>query len=280
MTEEATATGLLDLEFEASQSGRTHLVRRAQRFPLRLTVPLHLDPAEPGMAFVYVQNPTGGLFAGDRLLTRVRAGQGTRVHVTTQSATKAYQTSGDFACQRLLLELGESSYAEYVPDLLIPQRGAELEQAVEVRVSAGAALVATELIGPGRLARGEVFEYERISLKTAAFHGETELFVDTLLLEPKERSPRSRGALGPFLYLGNLYAVVPNQDAEKLVDQLRSALPEFDGALAAVSGLPTSSGATVRVLAETSAKAVAMLEEAWKAARLNLIGTPPPPRRK
>ncbi len=280
MIEATSATGLLDLEFEASNGGRTELVRRAQRFPLRFTVPLHLDPALPGMAFVYVQNPTGGLFAGDRLVTRIRAGQRARVHLTTQSATKAYRTSGDFAGQRLLLDLGELSYAEYVPDLLIPQRGAALEQELEARLAPGAALVATELVGPGRLARGEAFEYERLSLKTAAFSGETELFTDALVLEPRERSPRTRGALGRFLYLGNLYVVAPDRDTEELTDQLRAALPEVDGALAAVGGLPSSSGVALRVLAKTSAGAATVLEEAWKAARLNLIGAPLPPRRK
>ena len=280
MTSEPATTGLLDLEFEAGSDGHTNLVRRAQRFPLRFTVPLHLDPADPGMAFVYVQNPTGGLFAGDRLLTQVRTGRGTRVHVTTQSATKVYRMPEGFASQRIAFELGEGAYAEYLPDLLIPQAGAALEQEVHARLARGAALVLAELIAPGRLARGEVFEYERVSLRTTAVGSEHELFTDTLVLEPGRRSPRAAGILGEHLYVGSLYAVAPDRDPGEILEKLDRMLPKTGEALAAVGCLPSASGAVVRVLAQTAATAMTVLEGAWAAARCVLVGSPPPARRK
>ena len=80
--------GMLSLAFWCDARGRTTLSAHRQRFPLRTTVPLYLDDADPGMAFVYVQNPTGAVFAGDRLTTRVAAGADARVHVTTQSAIR------------------------------------------------------------------------------------------------------------------------------------------------------------------------------------------------
>ena len=55
------------------RAGARDLRRRSQRFPLRLTAPLYLDPAQPQMAFVYVQNPTGGMFEGDGLIVSVDA---------------------------------------------------------------------------------------------------------------------------------------------------------------------------------------------------------------
>ena len=60
----------------AAPDGRTVLAERRQRFPLRMTVPMYLDAGDRGMAFVYVQNPTGGVFAGDRLASRVDARPG------------------------------------------------------------------------------------------------------------------------------------------------------------------------------------------------------------
>lgn len=93
-----------------------------------MTVPLYLDRADAGMAFVYVQNPTGGVFAGDALDLRVAAGPGARVHVTTQSATKLYRMDGGRAVQELCFSVAERAYLEYVPDALIPQAGAELAQ--------------------------------------------------------------------------------------------------------------------------------------------------------
>ena len=86
--------GVLDAAFVRDGRGRTVLKTLRQRFPLRTTVPFYVDDGDPAMAFLYVQNPTGAVFAHDRLNTSVAAGDGTRVHVTTQSATKRILAEG------------------------------------------------------------------------------------------------------------------------------------------------------------------------------------------
>src|ERR1700741_814316 len=77
------AEGALELCFCRGPRGRSALRSRRQRFPLRMTAPLYLDAAAPDMAFVYIQNPTGGAFAGDRLRTSVTVDPGVRLHVTS-----------------------------------------------------------------------------------------------------------------------------------------------------------------------------------------------------
>jgi len=76
-------------------------------------------------AFVYVQNPTGGVFEGDHLITSVIAQAGARVHLTTQSATKLYRTENAPARQELRFVLGAGAYVEHLPDRSFhtPDRG-------------------------------------------------------------------------------------------------------------------------------------------------------------
>jgi urease accessory protein len=278
---EEPADGLLALRFVSGADGRTELADRFQRFPLRWTVPMYLDPGDPGMAFVYVQNPTGGLFAGDRLVMRLAAGPRTRVHLTTQSATKAYRMTEGEARQRIEVALGEQAFVEYAPDLLIPQAGARLEQELVVDVAEDAAFIGIETVAPGRLARGEVFAYTRLRLATEirTANGPA-LFADTLLLEPARRSPRRRGLLGPYLYLGLLLAVAPANDAEALAERLDAVLAGAPDVLAAAGALPAGAGAFARVLAATPGAARRALDGAWSAARQALVGLPLPPRRK
>ncbi|MEZ5100233.1 MAG: urease accessory protein UreD [Thermoleophilia bacterium] len=269
--------GLLDLAFEL-RGGATVLVERLQRFPLRLTVPLHLDPGDPGMAFVYVQNPTGAVFAGDRLELAVRAGAGTRVHLTTQAATKVARMDVGDAWQRLLVEAGEDAYVESIPDALIPQQGADYAQETVVRLAAGAAFVGAELVAPGRVARGEAHAYARLLLRTAVVGPDgAELAVDALELRPARRSPGARGVLGGDRYLGTLLACGPG--AGELGPALDAALAAAPGR-AAASSLPHGRGAIVRVLAETAPEARAALDAAWAVARRALRGLDLPPRRK
>jgi urease accessory protein len=278
---EKAADGLLALRFVSGAGGRTELANRSQRFPLRWTVPMYLDPGDPGMAFVYVQNPTGGLFAGDRLVTRLAAEAQTRVHLTTQSATKAYRMVEGDARHRIEITLGQRAFVEYAPDLLIPQAGASVEQELAVEVADDAAFLGIETVAPGRLARGEAFAYKRLRLATEVrAAGGPALCADTLLLEPARRSPRRRGLLGSYPYLGLLLAVAPASDAEALAGRLDAALAAAPDSLAAAGALPAGAGAFARVLAPTPGAARRALDAAWNAARQALVGLPLPPRRK
>lgn len=278
---EEPAGGLLALRFVSGVGGRTELAARSQRFPLRWTVPMYLDPGDPGMAFVYVQNPTGGLFAGDRLVTRLVAGPYARVHLTTQSATKAHRMVEGDAHQRIEVTLDEGAFVEYAPDLLIPQAGARVNQELAVDVGAGAAFVGIETVAPGRLARGEAFAYERLRLATEVrAAGGPPLCADTLLLQPARRSPNSRGLLGRYPYLGLLLAVAPSGNADALAERVDAALARSPDALAAAGVLPAGAGAFARVLAASPGTARRALEAAWSAARQAIVGLPLPPRRK
>jgi urease accessory protein len=278
---EAATGGLLELGFRLAPGGRTALDRRRQRFPLHCTAPLYLDPALPGMPFVYVQNPTGGVFAGDRLCVRVEAGPGTRVHLTTAAATKVYRMETAHAQQLTELTLGAGSYVELVPEPLIPQAGSHLVSRVAATLAEGAALVAVETTAPGRLARGEVFGYQLLELCTEVRdEAGRELCVDRLRFEPGRRSPGARGLLGAASYLGTLLVVAPGRDGERLAAHTDAALAELAGVRAAAGPLPGGAGSIARVLGDSAGAVRTAIETAWAEARGQLLGVPLAPRRR
>jgi len=271
--------GLLELAFRLGPDGRTVLASRRQRFPLRLTVPLALDPAVPEMAFVYVQNPTGGVFAGDRLRTRIEAGAGTRLHLTTPSATKIYRMESGRAEQLAELDAGDGAYVEALPEPLIPQAGSRLVSRTAVRLGEGAAFVGAELVAPGR--HGETFAYELLELETSVVDAfGRERCVDRLRLEPALRRPSARGLLGPATHLGTLLAVADGRDGEALAAASDSRLAGLAGVEAAAGVLPCGQGMLVRALGASTAAVRRAVEAAWAEARLALLGAPLPPRRK
>jgi urease accessory protein len=272
--------GLLDLRFDRDAGDRTYLAARRQRFPLRITTPLYLDARDRGMAFIYAQNPTGGVFAGDRLVTRVAAGTATRVHLTTQSATKLYRMDAGEAIQDLRFTLAGDSYLEHVPDPLIPQAGARFRQRTVVEMELGARFVAAETLAPGRRARGERFAYDLVELRSEISCGGRELCADAFQLEPRRCRPAAPGLLGDHDYLASLLVVAPDHDAEALARELDDAVAGATGARAAAGVLPAAAGALVRILAATAGAARAALHRAWEVARLRLLGIPLPPLRK
>lgn len=274
------SAGLLDLEFAADCLGKTHLVRRTQMFPLHFTTPLYLDERVSDMAFVYVQNPSGAVFSGDRLDLRICARGGSKLHVTSTSATKLHRMPEGSAFQKVHLKARDGSYIEYMPDQLIPQAESCYEQDTTIDVDVGSMVVASEIIAPGRLARGEVFAFRRLKLRTRIIVGGTVLLTDSVLMEPHSTPLNRRGALGSYLYLGNLLALARGRIARDAFEAASSLEPAGEHFRRGIGVLPAESGVIVRVLARSSATVTQLIDETWSRIRERVIGAPAPIRRK
>lgn len=274
------SSGLLQLGFARTRHGRTYMRDRLQHFPLRTTVPLYLDPANGDIAYVYMQNPTGALFAGDHLVTTITADPNTSVHLTTQSATKVHRMTVGEACQELRIDLAAGAYVEYLPDQIIPQAGARLRQTTYVDVAEHATFIGTETLAPGRIARGEWLEYERISLRTHARRSGTELCVDALEFAPTQYSSAKPGALGARGYLATMLIIAPEYDDEELTQLLDAELATHESVLGAAGRLPNGAGSFVRILGHRAPVVQAVLDQLLSCARQKTFGYPLPERRK
>jgi urease accessory protein len=275
----AHGDGLIHLRFSVDRSRRTFLAQRRARFPLRTTVPFHLDPADPSIAFCYVQNPTGGVFAGDRLVQSIILDAGARAHVTTQSATKLCDMDGGEARQDITIELGDGACLELIPDPIIPQAGSSFAQRTLVRVGRGSMLLASEIVHPGRRAFGERYGFERLSLSLSVEGPSGLLCADTLRLEPNRRSPRQRGVCGDREYLCSFFVIAPEHPGEALASRLEGPL-FADHEWAAAGVLPNGAGAHARILARSALDVSRAQLAVWEAARRETLGLPLPPRRK
>jgi urease accessory protein len=272
--------GLLELRAAVDPRGRTYLAERHQRFPLRITVPMYLDPGDPGMAYCYVQNPTGGVFAGDRLTERLVVEPGARLHVTSQSATKLYRMEGGRAHQSVSCRVGAGALLERIPDTLIPQAGSHFVQRTEVELDDGAVFVSADTVAPGRIAYGERFEYEFLELRVEVRHRSRPLCVETLRLEPGRRSPACRGLLGGSAYVASLLVVAPGRDGEAVAAAIDGELARLTDAQGAAGALDHGAGAAVRIVAGSAPGVRRALRAAWRTAREQVLGLPLPRERK
>ncbi|MGW1227944.1 urease accessory protein UreD [Streptomyces sp. NPDC001515] len=273
--------GILDLAF-AVRGERTELVERYQKTPLQIMRPLWIDPARPGMSYVYMMATGGGIAQADRYRMDFRCGPDTEVHLTTQAATKIFRMEHDYASQRVHLTAEAGSYVEYLPDPLIPFRDARFYQRTEVTVAPGATVVLGETVTAGRLARGERHAYRVLAtdLRIARPDGAL-LALDTLRLAPGHDGA---GVVGPGVFAGRdhvatLYAVTDRVPAAALADALHEALDGL-GVLHGVSVLPHDCGAWARVLDDSPVLVAAAQRAAHQAVRRLLTGHPAPDLRK
>ena len=278
--------GLADLAL-AVRGGRTCLVGQLVNPPLVVQRALYLDQALPDMAFIYLANPTAGILQGDHLEVRVNVAPGAKAHLTTQSATKVFAMPDGSAFQETELTLERGAYLEYLPDQVIPFRGAKFSQRTSITVATDATLIYGEVIAPGRTARGESLAYDcfksHLSINTSDGFP---IYREGFSLTPKSRCPMGRGVLGTGMCptLGTVLVVTGATKAEALRDKMRDCLKDSsvtnDATTVGVSLLPGDVGVGLKVIASSVASARNALSTAWKEARQQILGVEPPMLRK
>lgn len=196
-----------------------------------------------GVPEVQVTNPSGGVLGGDRLDVEVSLGEGARVSLLTQGATKLYR--GCEARQEARLQVQDGAFLEYLLHHAIPYAGSSFRQRTVFDLAPGATLVAWEVLCAGRLARGERFAFDRIRARTEVLRAGTPLAVDGLDLGREKGSE----PFGGSDYLATALVCAP-ADLTGLASELRGAFREDEvSGLVASASTPCSGLCAVRVLA-------------------------------
>ena len=292
--------GLADLTF-AVRHGRTRLVKSRVHPPLAVQRALYLDNHLPDMAFVFVANPTAGIFQGDHQRIAVEVQPGARAHVTNQSATKIHVMPDSAAYQYTNLSVADNSYLEYLPEPLIPFRGSRFRQETRITVSETGSLLYSEITTPGRVAHGEVLDYDWLDTRLKVFRpscGPTDgspgygdpIYYEACRLEPKANPLQTAAVLGKndAPTLGSLLiitAVIPTPD---LVAELRRVINPAENGVEAMSSdlsigatcLPGDCGVGIKVIGPGTQAVKSALTLIASASRRLLIGSPLPPPRK
>jgi urease accessory protein len=247
----AGKVGELRLTFGV-RAERTRLLASRCRVPFHVGRVLYPQSDWPELAHLLVTMPTGGFVQGDVATMAAVAEDGARVHLTSQSATRAYRCESAPIRQEIRLEALGDSLLEWWPDPLIPYAGATVHQHIELIAAEGATVLVADTWLAGRVARGEVHQYGRLAFATSAARPDGSLlFRDSLRLEPALYRPGVLGMLGDARAVGSYFLVGPAASERLegvLVSRLHGTLP----GRAAVSRLPGAVGLFIRVLARTS----------------------------
>jgi urease accessory protein len=264
------------LEFERDATGRTVLAASRQEPPLRV---VRAFAVEDGAALVHLHNVSGGLLGGDRLSLIVRVGSGACAQITTTGATRIYRPRVEAAAttQTNEIEVGEKGLMEFLPDVVIPFAGARFAQRTAIRLGAGAGLFWWEILAPGREARGEIFEYERVELKTDLVAGERLVAAERVRLKPRSRELTSLARMGAYRTWATFYICRVGVDSAVWMElewdlrRIAGGWNERGENLWGVSTL-TAHGLVVRCLARTGREVPSRLQAIWRVAKSRLYG--------
>lgn len=246
--------GFLKLTLESdSQRNKTIITEQLSRVPLYVQKALYYDETIPSMAHVFVLSPSGGVLQGDRYRTDIELKNGAISHITTQGATRIYKMNSNYATQMINLNVGKDCYLEFLPEQLIPYKNSRYYQKATFKIDDSATLVYSETIVPGRVAMGELFDYDVCCLKTLCYDDKQEIkFHDNCILEPKKQTMNSLGIFGNKTVLSMMYVVTKKECVEELYEIINQIFKDNDEIIGGASILPNNSGLSVRILSNSS----------------------------
>jgi urease accessory protein len=253
--------GELALRIE-QRAGRSVAAHQYHRGALRILRPHYLD--DSGQVCYVLVNPGGAYLGADLYVIDVEVGDGARLLLTTQSATKIYRTPGSFAEQRMTLRLGEGAQLELAPDQLIAYREASYRQNAHITVRPSSSLMMSEVITPGWSPDGSSFRYEELRLRTE-IHVETGagtelLALDNLLVRPPLNDVTGMAFMEGFSHLGSLIVVDPRVD-QALADELHAVAQGHDAytGISLTGSAAGTAGLIVRSLANSTEELARLL---------------------
>ncbi len=175
--------GHLHLVCARGTNGASYLREQSFRAPLHLSKP-HEDQ---GSLVANLVNPTAGIFDDDEIAVEVLVERDASLVLTTPSASRIYRSrQGGAATMRQTMRVEEGAFLEYFPEPFIPHAGARYHQKNELRVAKGGSLVFFEWLAPGRVASGEVFQFDELCWDTDAWLNETLVARERYTLNPSD----------------------------------------------------------------------------------------------
>lgn len=260
--------GTLNLIFRKRQNGKTFLASQHYRLPLQVLTPFYSD--DDGTAFVYLLNPSGGILQGDVLETDVKVETEARGFITTPSANKFYKMDEGHATLTNRIRVEKGGVLEYMPEYNIPFAQSSVIQETEFDLDSDAILLAFDMIVPGRIEKGEVFQYDLYTSKISIRVDGHLLAREVAKIQPKEKDPRGTGVLEGHTIYGTAFLYQKNLDPG-----LKTALgdiflnqPEVAGGVTYL----TESLAVVKFLGNHVHDCQGVVNEIWRIARKSILG--------
>jgi urease accessory protein len=267
-------TGALRITLEMDHTkNKTILTQQYSKAPLLTQKALHYDIANPSMAYLFLMSSSGGILQGDRYHIAISVKSKAIANITTQGATRIYKMESNYGAQFVDIDVDDDSYLEFLPDQIIPYKKSRYFQQVLIKAGTDSTVVYSEIMTPGRVAMGELFDYDLCYLRLVAKNraGKT-LFLDASRLDPKEQRFEQTGVLGGSSVFGTLYVITKKDQLQNISDDINVVLENTD-LMCGCSFLPEDSGLVVRLAGDSSEDIKAVIRDCVRTVRKCILNS-------
>lgn len=266
--------GSLRMVFECDSRGRSILCELYRQAPVIVQQALYFDEMLRDMACVYILSSGGPVIGGDNFRYSLTLRRGAMAHISTGAATKIAAMHNRVSSLEQHITLDDDAYMEYLPEPMIPCRGARYRSATHIEIAPTATLLMSEITLSGRryYASGERFTYESLTLLTESSRPDGErLFRDRSVIIPS-RGIEGVGAMGRWEIFASLYVLTPEPHAEALYSSFQPYIDHRKGVAVAILRLPRRAGLLFRILGNDSQIIKLTIRELASRVRLQVKG--------
>lgn len=257
--------------------GRTILRRQYVGYPLHVTRAFYLDRSRSGLATLYLQSASGGLYAGDRLKLDLVVERNAALNLTTQASTVVHHGRGGESEQRQVIKVKDGAFCAVVTDPYVLFPGACLSLKSSIEVAADGILILAEgfavhdpLQDGGR--------FDRFSSETLVLRPDgTRLLSEAGDIGGAAIGVRF-GALGGMAAAATVLVIAPPERCPDLA-RFQTAV-DASGCIAGATSAPHAAGVVMRLLAPDGGTLAAGIEAAFHVAGEAALGFELARRRK
>ena len=259
--------GILNLTFKKKENGETYLSNQFFKLPLQIFPP---DAREDGSVFLFLLNPSSGMLEGDLFDLRFQILEGAEVTITTPSSNKIYKSNGPDTHQHVYASIAKGSVLEYIPEQNVPFKNSRFFQKSIYEIEKGGTLLTWDCMMPGRLERGEDFDFQIYQSETSIIYDGKMLIREGMKIIPEELNPHNPAQMGEYAMVASLYVAcecIPDGLCEKIRDYFSNEREIYAGISKVDEHL-----AVIKILWKETLHMRDDLWEVWNIARKEVLG--------
>ena len=236
----------------------------------------YLENDPPGMANIYIQSASGGIYENENLTTNVIANADSFSHVTTQASTIVHGMTDGSAHQTVNVNAKNNSYTEYVSDPLILFPQSRLSSTINVFAD----LTSTAVIADAFLLHflnGEDQLFNQLKSYLQIHDENNQLLAkDVYIINPKNFLSAEREYIG----MGTISIINRSINTENILEQLQKTINVNENVYGGATLLPNNCGIIIKFLAPDGDFLKKTITQLWMEIRESLLGTKPNIRKK
>ena len=203
------------------RNNQTCMIDRYATAPLKWSKTF-LD-GKHGAVYLYLQDVSPGMLDGDHYRVQIELEPGCDVSIRTTTYGKIHPCPHHGIQLDQTIRLREARLS-YCPEPMIPYTDARLRSTTMIDLDLKSQLFWTESWAPGRVHKGESFDYAEVSSELTILRDGNYLVWDPFSFRPNIHSSKEKGAWETFSHCGSIWIIDPqaaNDFWQHLMEQVR-----------------------------------------------------------